>query len=77
MPAVAYSETNSEPFPDTWLASDKLQHFAFCFSVTAAAFLFSRSREGLRRHRLLIGCAAGVAAGVFKELGDWLQVGCA
>lgn len=64
----------SQEWTDPWLAPDKAQHFALCFAVTAAAYLISRSREPLRKHRLLIGCCAGVAAGVFKEVGDVLQV---
>lgn len=57
---------------DPWLALDKLQHFLFCFAVTAAGYLAARARERLRRHRLPLGCAAGVVAGILKEVGDVL-----
>lgn len=60
---------------DPWLARDKAEHFAFCFAITSAVYLGSRSWESLRRHRLLLACFAGLAAGLAKELGDWLQVG--
>ncbi|EFN52560.1 hypothetical protein CHLNCDRAFT_138545 [Chlorella variabilis] len=58
---------------DPWLARDKAEHFAFCFAITSAVYLGSRSWESLRRHRLLLACFAGLAAGLAKELGDWLQ----
>lgn len=60
------------PPDDPWLAPDKLQHFLFCAAVTAAGYLAARAHERLRRHRLTLGCAAGVAAGVLKEVGDVL-----
>lgn len=62
------------PGDDPWLAPDKLQHFAFCAAVTAGGYLAARRSERLRRHRLLLGAAAGVVAGVLKEVGDVLQV---
>ena len=63
-----------QQWEDPWLALDKAQHFAFCFAITAVAYKAARWREPLRPYRLLLGCAAGVAAGLLKELGDFLQV---
>lgn len=40
--------------------------------MTAGGYLAARTHERLRRHRLALGCAAGVAAGVLKEVGDVL-----
>lgn len=64
----------ASPHPDPWLAPDKFQHFAFCFAVTAAGYWAARRYERARRLRLALGCAAGVVAGVLKEVGDVLQV---
>ncbi|KAL4420406.1 hypothetical protein ABPG75_010062 [Micractinium tetrahymenae] len=61
------------PAEDPWLAPDKAQHFAFCFACTAAGYLLARRSSSLREHRLAIGAAVGVAAGVLKEVGDVLQ----
>lgn len=70
---VAQPATLGTALPDDpWLAPDKLQHFLFCAAVTAAGYLAARAHERLRRHRLTLGCAAGVAAGVLKEAGDIL-----
>lgn len=60
------------PPDDPRLAPDKLQHFVFCAAVTAVGYLAARTHEQLRRHRLALGCAAGVVAGVLKEVGDVL-----
>ncbi|KAL4424673.1 hypothetical protein ABPG77_004480 [Micractinium sp. CCAP 211/92] len=61
------------PLEDPWLAPDKAQHFVFCFACTAVSYLLARRSSSLRRHRLVIGAAVGVAAGLIKEVGDVLQ----
>ena len=66
--------TAQQQWDDPWLARDKVEHFAFCLAITVCAYQAARWREPLRRYRLLLGCAAGVAAGLLKELGDGLQV---
>jgi len=71
---TAASTLAAQGWDDPWLAVDKLQHFAFCFAVTAAAYWVAAKSASLRRHRLAAGCFAGVAAGLVKELGDVLKV---
>ena len=68
------TEAAQQQWDDPWFAVDKAEHFAFCVAITACAYQAARWREPLRRYRLLLGCAAGVAAGLLKELGDGLQV---
>lgn len=64
-----------DPVDDPWLGVDKLQHFLFTAAVTAAAYLAAHRSSLFRKRRLLVGTAAGVVAGLLKELGDVLQVG--
>jgi uncharacterized protein YfiM (DUF2279 family) len=67
--------TNSIPgAEDPWGGTDKLQHFVFCFVVTVCASLLCYTSKRLQGRRLLLGCSAGLSAGVAKEVGDFLQV---
>lgn len=73
-PQAATNEPKLAGHEDPWLALDKLQHFIFCAAVTAAGYVAARGAERLRRHRLALGCGAGVAAGLLKEVGDVVGV---
>jgi hypothetical protein len=53
---------------------DKAQHFIFCAAVTLAAYYPSKHNPKARPWRLVIGAAAGIVAGILKEVGDVLQV---
>lgn len=67
--------TNSIPAAeDPWRGTDKLQHFVFCFVVTVCASLLCYTSKRLQGRRLLLGCGAGLLAGVAKEIGDFLRV---
>ena len=68
---------------DPWLAPDKLQHVAFCFSLACAgffalasvktSFFFSCSSTptATARQRLLAGALLAFLGGSLKELGDF------
>lgn len=62
--------------PDPWLGVDKLLHCVGCGAITCCTYCavgLLRALRGRRRTRLALGCTAGTAAGVAKEIGDSVQ----
>jgi hypothetical protein len=54
---------------------DTVEHFFACAAVSLLAYLsIKRFFPSLAPHRFLIALLGGIAVGVLKEAGDWLQV---
>lgn len=60
---------------DEWLAWDKVEHLVLCALVTCLVYWFCKRSQKNVSHPLLAAVFAGIAVGVVKEIGDYLQVG--
>ena len=61
---------------DPWFGADKLYHALACATITCCTYCsvgLWKSLRGRRRTRLALGCMAGIAAGIAKEVGDSIQ----
>ena len=59
---------------DSWIALDKVQHFAVCALLVIAGHLGAINSSKYYRYRIILAVAPAAIVAAGKELGDYLQV---